>query len=487
MKRIVLLFAIILASSGLRAQYSNLYYHRVGDTIEWRAPIGYYSWWEFEYFYQNDIAVDVTGLSAVSAQPWNAGLGRMLMVDSIVVLQRFYTPVPLKIIGVSGSPYQRESESSFVPRPSVTQEYFYVFDATSTDLVQVAEAPWSILDPHRTIHLITHHASPVATPLGGVDSCCKHNPVDSYIPIYEYYFDSAVYVADSFYVGGSVYCFFATPNPVDSGVLTSYRCVCTWHYPSACDSSLLSHISHNCTVTNVDYILMGKSLTDRSWIRDYYNYTDKVGGYIDYYLSPGIIYPIIEVDTTVPPEGYCPTVAGLAVMTADSGCVMVTWDAFPNYSGYTLQYGPANVPTDSWTSVEVGDSTFYRICGLSTAGLYGVRIKAECDKNETNWSNTVSFYSSGIPVDPGDTTAAVPTALSAYTFLSPNPAHESVWVSSSFGLQNIDIYNAQGLLVYSSHASGHRTEVPLEGLPAGTYIMAITTFNGTTHKKLLIQ
>jgi hypothetical protein len=69
----------------------------------------------------------------------------------------------------------------------------------------------------------------------------------------------------------------------------------------------------------------------------------------------------------------------------------------------------------------------------------------------------------------------------------PNPAHESVWVSSSFGLQNIDIYNFQGLLVYSSQASGHRTEVPLEGLPAGTYLLRITTPAGTTTKKLLIQ
>ncbi|MBR1550100.1 MAG: T9SS type A sorting domain-containing protein [Bacteroidales bacterium] len=60
-------------------------------------------------------------------------------------------------------------------------------------------------------------------------------------------------------------------------------------------------------------------------------------------------------------------------------------------------------------------------------------------------------------------------------------------MSSSFAMNNIDIYNTQGILVYNIHPDGHRQELSLEGLPAGTYPVAISTFGGTTHKKLVVK
>ena len=50
-KTLLLVVAAMLVAMGLRAQYADMYYHRVGDTIEWRAPNGYYTWWDFEHFY----------------------------------------------------------------------------------------------------------------------------------------------------------------------------------------------------------------------------------------------------------------------------------------------------------------------------------------------------------------------------------------------------------------------------------------------------
>lgn len=469
--------AVQMVTGGLRAQYADLYYHRVGDTIEWRAPNGYYSWWEFEYFYQHNIGLCVSCWDAIYQSPWfacsslSAALG-----DSAIVLQRFFTPVPLKIIGVAGSVHQGEY-FSLESRPSVTQEYFYVYDATPTGLVQVAEAPWNILDSHRTLHIISHNNTEY---IYMNDPCCGVNrPRDEYIPIYEYYFDSAIYVTDSFYVGGSLYCTTLYPHPADSGVSTSYRMVSTpYSDVEGCD---FGHISSYCRPLNFAFVAMGKDF-NWGWGTRYYELYESNSS-----MFPSIIYPIIEVDTTVPPEDYCPQVGGLEVLQVDSGCVTVMWDDFPNYTSVMLQYGPVNVPFEDWTTVDIYDSTFYRICGLTTTGLYGVRIKALCKKKEASWSDRVTFYSSGTHDNTDDSTAVVPTVLSAYTFLSPNPAHGSTWVSSSFSLQNIDIYNAQGILVYSEHATGHRYEVHLDGLPAGTYIMVITTFNGTTHKKMVIK
>ena len=56
-RRLCLTVIAVMLTVGVQAQYSDLYYHRVGDTIEWRSPIGYYSWWEFEYFYEHGLII----------------------------------------------------------------------------------------------------------------------------------------------------------------------------------------------------------------------------------------------------------------------------------------------------------------------------------------------------------------------------------------------------------------------------------------------
>ncbi|MBR1550096.1 MAG: T9SS type A sorting domain-containing protein [Bacteroidales bacterium] len=223
-----------------------------------------------------------------------------------------------------------------------------------------------------------------------------------------------------------------------------------------------------------------KKKNPSSWIQDT-NWHDWEW-HTDYY-HPAVIYPIVEVDTTVPPEGLCLKVANVEVEVVDTTCAVVSWDDFPNYTGITVQYGSANVPPNYWTSIELADSTFCRICGFTTAGRYGVRVKAYCEKGETEWSDPVYFYAMG----QSEPTSAEPTLLSSSTFLSPNPAHRSMVVSSSFAMKNIDIYNAQGVLVLTVHPDGHRQEVSLEGLPVGTYLVSIATYGGTTHKKLEVR
>ena len=59
MKRMLAYIALAAAMSvgTAEAQYSSYYYHRVGDTIEWRSEIGYYSWWEFQRFYEENLTL----------------------------------------------------------------------------------------------------------------------------------------------------------------------------------------------------------------------------------------------------------------------------------------------------------------------------------------------------------------------------------------------------------------------------------------------
>ena len=59
-------------------------------------------------------------------------------------------------------------------------------------------------------------------------------------------------------------------------------------------------------------------------------------------------------------------------------------------------------------------------------------------------------------------------------------------MTSSFNLTAIDIWTADGVMVYHGERSGHDTSVDVSWLRAGTYIVTIHTHNGTTHKRLLI-
>ena len=467
-KTITAIACMVLMASGLQAQYADMYYHRVGDTIEWRPNNGYFAWWEFEYFYQNNI-----GITANSLSWWFFPEGAY---DSVIILQRLYTPVPLKIIGIAGSPFVYDQSIIHLyslDESSGLQDYFYVYDATPTGLVRLAETPWSLFDPHRTVHIKNHIPSTYGAPGIEPDSCCCYHPTQEWFPVFEYYFDSAFYVTDSFYVGGSL-----NNPPSSQRKHAGYRMA---YNPGSEGSCSPEQVHSDCDIVGMGTVMKVKyawGATDWSkWM--WGSRTIFPGIY-----PPAIIYPIIEVDTTVPPEGSCIQVANLEVPVVDSGCAVVTWDDFPNYTGIVLQYGPLVLPPSQWTTIEIGDSSFYRICGFNEVGRYGVRVKAICDKVETEWTAPVYFYSAGYH---DDTTTAVPTILSANTFLSPNPASGQVVVSSSFDMINIDIYTAQGILVYSAHPNNHRQEISLDGLHAGTYLVVIDTYAGTTHKKLVIN
>ena len=91
----------------------------------------------------------------------------------------------------------------------------------------------------------------------------------------------------------------------------------------------------------------------------------------------------------------------------------------------------------------------------------------------------------------GDTThvdtVGIATLLERYTALQPNPAAERVLVTSSFGLQGVELYNAAGVKVYEQQATGYSAILDVSGLPAGPYLVRIATPAGTVTKKLVVR
>ena len=461
-----LLLALVTEVSSV-AQYSDLYYHRVGDTIEMRSPIGYYSWWEWESFKSDKRFVSLNTIPGDTYSGENLekkyGYERML---------RFYTPVPIKIIGIAGSFKGINDEPDH-------QEYLRIYDATPSGHPLLAQAAWHINDPCRYLHLSAHGDGPGVSccPPGLRDSCCGEWPWEYIVSLNEYYFDTAFYVTDSFYVGGTYFCSNRL-HPDDGTTLTRYWGACITKQGYQCGD--YPQRDFECSIIGMTHMYRWGVNDNWKWRTDLV--TD---GILEGMPWVELIFPLIQVDTTVPPEGVCVPVENVQVMPMADSSVLVTWDGFPNYTAVELSYGPRNIPEYQWTVVNVVDSLMYNIRVLNPAfPFYGVKVRAICgdEKTPTPWSDKVWFQfetgQEGIGGGEG--------LLSQGVFISPNPVTEVLTVASSFSLRHIDIYNANGQLVYSESASGHDVSIPVgrDYLP-GVYLMEIVTQGGTTHKKFV--
>ena len=88
----------------------------------------------------------------------------------------------------------------------------------------------------------------------------------------------------------------------------------------------------------------------------------------------------------------------------------------------------------------------------------------------------------------GDTTAVeMVDGVGRYVSLTPNPAADRVQVLSSFGLKQVEAYNAEGRLVYADEAHGLSKTIDLTAWPRGIYLVRVITPMGSTTKKLVLR
>ena len=70
------------------------------------------------------------------------------------------------------------------------------------------------------------------------------------------------------------------------------------------------------------------------------------------------------------------------------------------------------------------------------------------------------------------------TGSGAFT-IYPNPVSDKLTIEAQEAIDNIEIYNVMGALVYSQKDCGDKAEITTTNLPAGTYIVRLTTRNAT--------
>ncbi len=469
----LILAALLAAAIGAQAQYGADYYHRTGDTIYTYSDIAFYNWWDFEQMLLRRESFLTGNISPTPTAP--------------LMITPYFTTAPIRVVGIAGC--LRDDQWYSGP---ILPEYFYLFDAGSEGPVYLNRSQIHFRDstPHRYLHLDLN-----TTSLAHHDSCCFDEPNSGVYDLYECYFDSAVTVTDSFYIGWSLnnltkglgqFTYVCTMRPND--IYTAEPCS---DHDTCSPVDPLGFPQSNCYFPNFDYYVCNDTTIDANPAGSY--------TWTPWYRGSAIsrqfvlVYPLIEIDTTVPPAFLCEPVQNLqaTVLDTGSGCVFFSWDDFLHYTYCELQYyAPRNGITSAVDTI-VSGANILHLCGLDTMLAYYVRARAFCDtsKIETDWSNWVpfSFPHTDPPTPPEPPQGiAEPSVLDRFTHLLPNPAADKVTVMSELGMLHIDIYNARGILVYSEPVGYSQASIDLRGWPAGQYMMSIETRQGKTTKRLVV-
>ena len=452
------------AAISVQAQYSADYYHRTGDTIYTYSEIAFYNWWDFE-------RMDSL------REPMDYG-GSILYIYPLVITP-YFTTTPLKVVGIAGCINHFYHDTNYVWLP----EYVYLFD-DGPIFRKRAEVPYLDERAHRYLQLdISQHTRPYTYH----DSCCNISSQTEVFKLYESYFDTAVTVTGTFYIGWS------HNNGAKHGYVNcGYDYVCADVSGVNTPCSELDTFISNWPVGSVCFF---------PWMDYYYcndtNIIENPGGNYEWIHHPErtfkLLYPLIQIDTTVPPTFLCEPVQNFqaSVLDTGSGCVFFTWDDFLHYTYCEVQYYAIQQGFPSAVDTLVSGANMLHLCGLDTMLTYYARIRAFCDtsKIETDWSNWVSFsFPHTDPPSPPDPPQGVnePSVLDQFTHVLPNPAADKVTVMSELGLRRIEVYNARGMLVYSEPVGYSQATIDLRGWPAGQYMMLIETRQGKTAKRLVV-
>ena len=466
MKRfyLVILAVIMLPQIAVAQHY---FYHNVGDTIRGRDTIYYYQWWNDNWIHgDEDSASQVNILGA----PNNAELcgGEML--------QHFYTPQPLTIIGIAGCaaaachflPY----DSQYVDSTDLA-EYFTLYDATSDSLILKKSVRWNMSDPHRILQLETHD---VRSSIG-----CDLVYDTFYRMIFECYFeDKPITVTDSFYLGVSFHSYIV--SFVEGAVDHAYRP----DYVGLSKAPLI----YNSTCEQIPYqhFIFLPERSDGIY---------QAG--VPFYFSDQSIYalfPIVQIDTsyaypdTVP--YVCPEVDNFRLADASGENAVLMWNSNSEHQSWQISIAAPGEDIDDGILDTVITNTFFMKTGLDSCLEYRAYIRALCNHRDSiyysEWSDSVILYSCDTTGSGTGTEEGIDTADGeSGTYLMPNPAKDRVTVMSHSIINSVEVYSLSGSKLLATFANSHSAELDTSSLPVGQYIVTIKTANGIFTRKLIIE
>ena len=476
-----IMFSLLVLSPLLsQAQLDTLF---TGD----RVPTYYYwdNWWidniyantDSEYYYRT-----VDGIGGFAEERCAPEAARC-----------FYTKDSLKIIGVAAAiEVGKMPTNTTLPLKdsTVLPEYFRVFyyhGPTDSLSPIIAETRYDTAS-HRYLHCV-----------GGVPAGENHPP--TFRPVLEAYFESPVYVCDTFYVS-------ATANNNYYGV-------------DSVKMEFGGEVFYNYYGSHAHPLTRGSSST--YWQRSpyYYNFQPFGHSLVRYHVvttygnvpsNPGFervhewfepqssnwynepappvsvkhIFPIFDTstytDTTT--STWCLAPDNLHVLTPDAESTVLLWHSASGSEWEVSHCIGCTVP-DSGT-ITHHTATLANLTNLEEGATYTVWVRTLCDNGDTSlWSNSLQFY---VPM-PADTgvTQQVLSIDDAYFHLSPNPASKMVNAFSSFQMRGIEIYSLSGTLMKHEDVCALSVNIDISNLPKGLYIVRASTVHGMAYARLIIQ
>ena len=420
------------------------YYHQVGDTVRGKSPIYHYEngWWP---------TLNATGHT-----------DSLIGTIGTFGYMKHTTNTPLKVIGVA-STWARLDMNNHVEDMDASIDgtlYYVLCDATASGPVELARVCW-------TADYMTHPKRYMELPLK-TGLCSQMEDHDTIVSLREYYFDSAITVTDSFYLG----CVIPDPTVTDFDGF-SYIASHIWDYCTY--SSMDANGTYKeCATEMPEFIYYDSSRLDNQW--HYYTHKRFM-----------LVFPIIEVDT------FCVTPGEPYVASRDSlMMVRVEWTDNSNLSWEVSRTAPGGDPNTGLITPTT--NPYIEYTDIDNDSAYHVYVRGYCEtgiwSGWSDWSTPCLIDS--IPTPPTPPTppdsVGIATIETADFTLSPNPARGIVTLKCSENLRgNVEIIDMQGKVWCRKALSSDKTELNVSALPAGTYLVRLTTTKGTATKKLSIE
>ncbi len=179
----------------------------------------------------------------------------------------------------------------------------------------------------------------------------------------------------------------------------------------------------------------------------------------------------------------------VVVDTLDADLDMATYAQGAASHPFTVSFKPGRVVEWRFDDILLPDSTTNE---PMSHGAVGFRIRpAQTITAGTTLSNAADIYfdfNAPVRTNTSELVATLSTVVqdqhSDQLLVFPNPAQDRITVSSSGrGLDQLRLFASDGRVVRSRSLSGTRTEISLEGLSPGTYVVVVNTDDGRVLKE----
>lgn len=492
---ILLAVLLSLAANGLHAQ--SHYYGLSGDTIRDRCPTYMYLWdWHGRVQPTGDYDAPHPQTDSMFGPSWD-NMGWV----------RYRTDTAVRVVGIAFC--VRVVDGTIVTglnHPEVFEpgapQYLRLYDATPDGIVERASVCWTddyATRPKRQMEVIfgLSHAPNI--------TCDMARIYPDYFPVIECYFDSAISVTDSFYIGSTSYDVYPYELPVMperfTEVVTEEN-LAAWqkwmadlndyyqrsqevqrwreqhyHQKIGLKEIPLSSGPTDCLIDLPSVRIMNQTgLRDGDTTFHYFVSNDHIP----------LIFPIIEIDTS-----------GIPYDTARLDCFAPDTFALQHRfrNGAIFSWNNARFNTAAQLSVVAlggnpGDgrlvdatATSGSVSDLNPDSAYDIYLRAWCDLSQrySQWVGPLTLSSFN----------AVATTAPAPDFsLTPNPAHSAVTVSLQQPLPGatLTLLDLQGRTLRTLTLDNKTSlTLPLDTLAPGTYLLRLDTPQASATRKLTVD